>query len=88
MDVIEHGGTPERILSVEDHGMWRGHRTWTVRIDGQSGPAQVSVIDEKTEARAITQALATYRGRRVFTDEERAAMQRANTTLGRRLGGQ
>lgn len=66
----------EYIYSAEDHGMWRGHRTWTVRIDGPSGPAQVSVIDCTTETKAIEQALETYRNRRVFTDEEKAAMQR------------
>lgn len=75
----------ERILSVEDHGMWRGRRTWTVRIDGATGPAQVSVIDETTEAKAIEQALETYRGQRVFTEEEKAAMTRHQTALKRGL---
>lgn len=72
----------ERIISVEDHGMWRGHRTWTVRIDGPTGPAQVSARDCTTETTAITQALETYRNRRVFTDADREAMDRNNAALG------
>lgn len=77
----------ERIISVEDHGMFRGRRTWTVRMDGPTGLAQVSVLDATTETRAIADALETYRGRRVVSDEDRAAMQRANAALGRALGG-
>lgn len=75
----------ERITSVEDHGIWRGHRTWTVCVDGPTGPAQVSVLDEKTEAKAIEQALDTYRNRRIFSDEDKAAMQKASRALGRGL---
>lgn len=75
--------TDERIIDVTDHGMWRGHRTWTVHMDGPTGLAQVSVRDEKTEAKAIAQALETYRNRRVFTLAEREAMDRNNATLRR-----
>ena len=75
----------EQILSVEDHGIWRGHRTWTVRIDGPTGPAQVSAIDVTTKDEAIAQALETYRNRRVFTAEEREAMGRVNRALARGL---
>jgi hypothetical protein len=77
--------TTERILGVEDHGVWRGQRTWTVRVDGATGPAQVSAVDVDTEPEAIAQAIATYRNRRVFTPAERDAMRRANAALGRTL---
>jgi hypothetical protein len=69
------------VRSVEDHGMWRGHRTWTVRVDGPTGPAQVSARDVDTRGDAIAQARATYAARRVFTAEERTAMTRANDAL-------
>lgn len=77
--------TDERIFSVEDHGLWRGHRTWTVRMTGARGPAQISVIDVKTERLAIDEALGIYRERRDVTPVERAAMQTANAELARRL---
>ena len=72
---------PEHIFSVTDHGVWRGRRRWTVRMDGPTGPAQVEAIDVETEARAIEQALETYRNRRVFTPEEREALRRTNDAL-------
>ncbi len=72
----------EHVVSVEDHGIWRGHRTWTIRIDGPTGPAQVSATDCLTERKAIAQALKTYRARRVWTDAERAAMGRNGAALG------
>jgi hypothetical protein len=78
---------PERILGVEDHGIWRGRRTWTVRVDGPTGRAQVSAVDVETAPEATAQALETYRNRRVFTAADRDAMRRANGELGRALGG-
>jgi hypothetical protein len=73
--------TEEHIFSVHDHGLWHGHRTWTVRMTGPSGPTQVSVLDEPTETKAIEKALEIYRNRRVFSDEEKAAMQRHQNAL-------
>lgn len=75
----------ERIVSVEDHGMFRGRRTWTVRVDGPTGATQVSVVDVETKPEAIAQALETYRNRRVFSEKERRAMRHANDTLRRGL---
>ena len=70
-----------RILSVEDQGVWRGRRRWTVRIDGPTGRTQVEAIDVETEAEAVEQARDTYISRRVFTAEEREALQRTTRAL-------
>jgi hypothetical protein len=78
--------TETRVLSVEDHGMWRGRRTWTIRVDGPTGTAQVSAVDVDTSEAAIEQALDTYAQRHVFTSEERAAMKRTNEALSKGMG--
>ena len=68
------------VLSVTDHGMWRGHHSWTVFIDGATGRAQVAAHGESV-GEAIADALDTYRNRRVFTDEEREALRRSSDAL-------
>jgi hypothetical protein len=68
------------VISVTDHGVWRGKRSWTVVIDGPTGRAQVSAHGRYRGA-AVADALNTYRARRVFTDDERAAMRRTSAAL-------
>lgn len=74
------------VVDVIDHGMWRGRHRWTVIVDGPTGRAQVSATGE-TEREARQDALTTYRNRRVFTDEERAAADRTTQALGRVFKG-
>lgn len=73
------------VRSVEDHGTWRGRRTWTVHVDGPTGPAQVSVLDVDTTEAAVEQARQTYTARHVFTEDERKALRQANEALQRGL---
>lgn len=73
------------VLEVRDHGVWRGRRRWTVRVDGPTGRAAVEAIDVDTAEAAVAQALETYASRRVFTPAERAALGRSSSALRRGL---
>lgn len=75
-----------RLLSVEDHGVFRGRRTWTVRLSDEHGTAQVNAVDVTTELEAVAQARETFASRRIPTDEERAAHARNAEALHRGLG--
>lgn len=75
-----------RIEGVEDHGVWRGHRSWTVHVDGPRGRAQVSARDVTTEAEAIAQARETYANARRFSEAEKVAVRRQQEALARGLG--
>lgn len=73
-----------RVIKVVDHGMWRGHHSWTIHAEDERGQAQVSARGD-TEAEAIADATTTMANRRVFTPEEKAAMRNTNQHLGRKL---
>lgn len=77
--------TTERVIDAVDHGTFRGHRRWTVHIDGPTGPAAVEAKDCANRADAVEQALGLYRNRRVFTPAERAAAAGAAAAITRGL---
>jgi hypothetical protein len=69
------------VLDVEDHGMWRGRRSWTVRLRDERGTGAVSTHDVTNREDAITQARETFANRRHITPGEREAVRRANAAL-------
>jgi acyl-CoA reductase-like NAD-dependent aldehyde dehydrogenase len=72
---------PADVLRVRDHGVWRGHREWTITLRDARGTAQVSARDVETADAAIAQARETFAARREFTPAERAALRRSSDAL-------
>jgi len=72
------------IHNIEDHGIWRGHHSWTVVMEDEHGRSQVSARGD-TAAEAEADARKTFGNRRIWTPEEREAMARTNRALRRGL---
>jgi hypothetical protein len=83
---VEHQqGEPmiAEVLGVQDHGVWRGRRSWTIRLRDERGVGAVSTHDVTNEEDAIAQARETFANRLHITSEEREAVRRANAALGK-----
>lgn len=77
-----------KIVDVEDHGIWRGRRTWTVTVEDDEGKRHAcSVPDHDTREAAEAEALQMMANKRKFTAEETAALRRSNEALQRQFWG-
>lgn len=74
-----------RLIGVTDHGMWRGHHTWTIVLEDERGRSSVNARGDD-EDQAVAHARQTFADRRHLTEEEKASMRAINQHLGETLG--